>query len=67
MTEELESYFFYTAEAELAKARILAANGRKARAQEALREAKYWAIKCNAKDTKALQDAIISLDYELHF
>ena len=64
---DLEDYFFFTAETELAKARIFAGQGRKARAQEALREAKYWAIKCNAKNTKALQDSIIALDYELNF
>ena len=66
MTDELEAYFFHTAEAELVKARIWAEQGRKARAQEAIREAKYWAIKCNAEDTKKLQDSIIALDYELH-
>ena len=64
---DLEDYFFFTAETELAKARIFAGQGRKARAQEALREAKYWAIKCNAENTKALQDSIIALDYELNF
>ena len=66
MTDEaLDSYFFHTAETELARARMFADQGRKARAQEALREAKYWAIKCDAENTKALQDSIIALDYEL--
>ena len=66
MTDELDAYFFHTAEAELAKARIFAEQGRKAKAQEAIREAKYWAIKCKAEDTKKLQDSIIALDHELH-
>ena len=66
MTDELDDYFYHTAEAELAKARIWADQGRKARAQEALREAKYWVIKCNPENTKKLTDSIIALDYELH-
>lgn len=67
MTEDaLQAYFLETAEAELANARRYAGQKRRAKAQEALREAKYWAIKCQPVDTKRLQDDITLLDYELN-
>ena len=67
MTEDaLQTYFLETAEAELANAKWYASQKRRAKAQEALREAKYWAIKCWPADTKRLQDSIAVLDYELN-
>lgn len=63
---EFELYFAETAEAELKKAEALAKQGRRAGAQHALREAKYWAIKCPAEGVLGLGDRITILENQLY-
>ena len=63
---DYEIYFAEVAEAELAKAETLAKQGRKAGAQLALREARYWAIKCPAESILSLGDRITILENKLY-
>lgn len=63
---DYELYFSQVAEAELSKAEALARQGRKAGAQLALREARYWAIKCPAESTLSLADRITILENKLY-
>lgn len=63
---DYESYFAEVAETELAKAEALAKQGRRAGAQHALREAKYWAIKCPAESILNLGDRITILENKLY-
>ena len=63
---DFELYFAETAEAEYEKALEFKAQGRRAKAQVAIREAKYWAIKCPAESILDLGDRIIKLENQLY-
>jgi len=61
--EPEQEYFLETATAELAAARACLSQKRIARAQEHIREAKYWAIKVPAEFTQgSFQNNLVELE-----
>ena len=65
MDQVFREYHRLTAEAEYEKARALATQNRKAKAQEHLREAKYWMAKCNEDEILGLKNSIMLLERKL--
>jgi hypothetical protein len=59
-------YFAETAEAKVIRAEALVKEGRRAKAQEVLTEARYWAMKCSAESILGLGDRITILEKQLY-
>ena len=66
MTDPLYEYYRTTAEAEVEMAEAYQSQGRKAKAQEALQQARYWFMKCRFKDLSPLQNRITNLENTLY-
>ena len=63
---ELHIYFSETALSYYEKAVGLNLQGRRAAAQEALREASYWVSKCPAENVQGLQSRISDLMIDIY-
>jgi len=66
MNEGPEIYYRSTAEDALYRARCYVDQGRKARAQEALMDAKFWAKKCKGDYAPALMAEIESFQRSVY-
>jgi hypothetical protein len=66
MNDPLRDYYRTATEAEVEMAEAYQSQGRKARAQEALQEARFWFMKCNCDDLRPLQNRITNLEKTLY-
>ena len=66
MTDDLYDYYRTSTEAELDMAEAYLAQGRKARAQEAFQQSRYWFMKCKMGDLSLLQNRITNLENTLY-
>ena len=66
MIDDLYDYYRTSTEAEVEMAEAYQAQGRKARAQEALRQARFWFMKCKMDDLSPLQNRITKLENTLY-
>ena len=66
MSEELSEYYRLATESELQMAEAYLTQKRKAAAQEALLEARFWFMKCRGEDLQPLQNRITNLEKTLY-
>jgi len=66
MTQDLYEYYRTATEAELDMAEAYLAQGRKAKAQEAFQQSRYWFMKCRMDDLSPLQNRITNLENTLY-
>ena len=66
MTNDLYDYYRTSTEAEVEMAEAYQSQGRRARAQEALQQARYWFMKCRMNDLSSLQNRITNLENTLY-
>lgn len=66
MNDPLRDYYRTSAEAEVEMAEAYQSQGRKAKAQEAFQQARYWFMKCNCDDLHPLQNRITNLAKTLY-
>lgn len=66
MTDELYEYYRTSTEAEVEMAEAYQSQGRKAKAQEALQQARFWFMKCKFEDLSPLQNRITKLENTLY-
>ena len=66
MTDDLYDYYRTSTEVEVEMAEAYQSQGRKAKAQEALRQARFWFMKCKMGDLSPLQNRITKLENTLY-
>ena len=66
MNDPLRDYYRTSAEAEVEMAEAYQSQGRKAKAQEAFQQARYWFMKCDFDDLHPLQNRITNLAKTLY-
>lgn len=66
MKDPLRGYYRTSAEAEVEMAEAYQSQGRKAKAQEAFQQARYWLMKCDLDDLHPLQNRITKLENTLY-
>ena len=66
MIDDLHDYYRISTEAEVEMAEAYQSQGRKAKAQEALRQARFWFMKCKMDDLSPLQNRITKLENTLY-
>ena len=66
MIDDLYDYYRISTEAEVEMAEAYLSQGRKAKAQEAFQQARYWFMKCRFEDLSPLQKRITKLENTLY-
>jgi len=66
MIDDLYDYYRTSTEAEVEMAEAYFSQGRRAKAQEALQQARFWFMKCKMDDLSPLQNRITKLENTLY-